>query len=354
MDIAALRLRNQRLVDPDFKSPADVVAHLGAVQAQDYAAAKWAVGLRMRKATDATVERAFNEGLILRTHVMRPTWHFVPPGDIRWMLDLTSARVKSVLASYDRKHGHTADFYRRCNAIIGKALRGGDFLTRRELGSRLEDGGIPRRGQRLGHILVNAELDGLICSGPRLGKQLTYALLEKRAPKAKRLPREEALAKLALRYFTSHGPAQLGDFAWWSGLSAREAARGLALIERKLVRETADGKTYWLSPRSDAAPIERPLARLLSLFVEYAIAYKDRSDISDRRDVERMLSLGNALQTVLVLNGKAAGTWKRAIGKDKIEISLAPFRKLTKLERGAIESEAERYGKFLGLPAVVA
>lgn len=353
MDVVALRLRNQRLVDPDLKSPADVIEHFGAVQAQDFAAAKWAVGLRLRKATETAVERAYNEGRILRTHVMRPTWHFVLPADIRWMLDLTAARVKASLAAYDRKHGHTADFYKRCNAIIGKALSGGDFLMRRELGSRLVAGGIPGGTQRLGHILVNAELDGLICSGPRLGKQLTYALLEKRVPKAMRLPREEALARLALRYFVSHGPAQLGDFAWWSGLSSREAGRGLALIEKKLVREMAGGKTYWLSPKSDFAPVERPLVRLLSIYDEFTIAYKDRSDISDKRDIERLIALGNALTSVMIVNGKASGTWKRVLGKDKIEISLAPFGKLTKAERGAAEAEVERYGKFHGLPAVL-
>jgi len=350
VDVIPSRLWNQRLTNPGLKTPRDVVEHLGAVQAQDFAAAKWGVGLRMKSATDETVERAFNEGSILRIHVMRPTWHFIKPEDVHWMLELTSSRVKAALASSDRKLGHTAGFYAKCNAVIEKAFRDRKFLMRSELGDELGRAGIAARGQRLGHILVNAELDGLICSGPRLGRQFSYALLEDRVPKVKKIPRDEALALLAFRYFRSHGPAQPADFAWWSGLSMADAGRALDLVASKLTSDTAGGKTYWFSGTIGPWRPESPMAFLLSLYDEYTIAYKDRSDISDKRDIERMIAMGNALTAVLILHGRVAGTWKRALSKDGAAISVRPFRKLAGSEKKALESAAARYGTFLGLP----
>ena len=221
LDILHLRLRNTGLSASPFKTPEDAVAHLGAVQAQDFAAAKWAVGMRMQKATDENVEKSFNESKFLRTHVMRPTWHFVLPEDIRWMLELTGPRVKRILAPYDQKLEITKEVLSKSQVVIEKALEGKKNLTRAELADHLEKKMLPARGQRLAHILAYAELNALICSGPRKGKQFTYALLEEIVPKRKKLSREEALAKLALKYFTSHGPAQNRDFAWWSGLSCK-------------------------------------------------------------------------------------------------------------------------------------
>jgi hypothetical protein len=350
MEIASSRLWNQHLTNPDLESPPEVVRRLGAVQAQDFAAAKWAVGLRMGAATDETVERSFNEGLILRTHVMRPTWHFVGPEDIRWMLELTSSRVKARLAPYDRRLGHTAGFYAKCNSAIEKAFRIQRYPTRSELAVNLEKNKIAARGQRLGHILVNAELDGLICSGPRRGKQHTYALLADRVPAVKKIGRDEALARLAIRYFGSHGPAQLVDFAWWSGLSIKDAGVALDLAATKLARDNGNGKTYWSSPGTGAPPSLSPRAFLLSIYDEYTIAYRDRTDISDRRAIERMIAMGNAATAVLVMNGRVAGTWKRVLKKARIEITVNPFRKLTGPEREALESAAARYGEFMRSP----
>jgi hypothetical protein len=222
-EILKLRLFNSGLSSSPFRSVADAVSHLGAVQAQDYAAAKWALGLRIKDSTDADVEKAFNEGAILRTHVMRPTWHFVMPEDIRWMLALTAPRVKARLAPYNRRLGLDETVLTRSNEAIAKALEGHTYLARQELKTVLVDVGIETDVQRLGHILVRAELDGLICSGPRRGKQFTYALLEERVAKTENMSRDQALATLALRYFTSHGPAQLKDFSWWSGLGDKGA-----------------------------------------------------------------------------------------------------------------------------------
>ena len=351
LDILRLRLSNTGLSASPFRSPEDVVAYLGAVQAQDFTAAKWAVGMRMQKATDEIVEKSFNEGKFLRTHIMRPTWHFVLPEDIRWMLELTSPRVKKILAPYNKKLNITKEVLSQSQAVIEKALEGKRNLTRAELGDNLEKKLSPARGQRLAHILVYAELNALICSGPRKGKQFTYALLEEIVPKQKKLTREEALAKLALKYFTSHGPAQNKDFAWWSGLPIKDAAEGINLNQPKLTQTSLNGKTYWFFPNNkepDSSTIHTAQqAFLLSIYDEYTIAYKDRSDISKKRDIERMISMGNALTAVIILDGKAVGTWKRILKDNSVEIKLNPFKKLDENKMNNIKKAAENYGKFL-------
>lgn len=213
-DIPRQRLRNQGIAGATFKKPGDVVEWLAAVQAQDYAGAKWALGLRLQDATDDDVEQAFAEGAILRTHLLRPTWHFVTPADIRWMLALTAPRAHAVNADMSRKLELDNALFKRSNAALARALHGGRQLTRDELRGVLQKAGIATDGGlRLGYLLMRAELDGMVCSGARRGKQFTYALLDERAPHAKTLGREEALAELAQRYFVSRGPATVQDFA---------------------------------------------------------------------------------------------------------------------------------------------
>ncbi len=352
-DILRLRLHNTGLTHSQFKSAKDAVSHLGAVQAQDYAAAKWALGLRIKNSTDKDIERAFNKGRILRAHVMRPTWHFVMPEDIRWMQELTAPRVKKILAHYNRKIALDDELFGRSNAAIVKSLQGHAYLTRQELKAALTDIGIKTDVQRLAHIIMWAELDGLICSGPRRGRQFTYALTDERVARAEKPNREEAIAKLALKYFTSHGPAQLEDFTWWSGLAAKDARHALDSIKQELEQTTLNGKKYWFSDSPKVAAQDSPSAFLLSIYDEYTIAYKDRGDISEERDIERMISMGNAMTAVIILNGRVAGTWKKALKKNMVEIMLRPFRKFSEAEQEALEAAADRYGKFLGVPSVL-
>ncbi len=352
LEILSTRLRNTGLSPPMFSSAAEAVSHLGAVQAQDFTAAKWALGLRVKNTTDTDIGREFDEGKILRTHVMRPTWHFVMPEDIRWMLELTAPRVKAFLAPINRRLGLDEVLLAKSSSTITQALEGHTFLTRQELGAVLADRGIVPDVQGLGHIISRAELDGLICSGPRRGKQFTWALLEDRVKIRKTLGRAEALKKLACRYFTSHGPAQLKDFSWWSGLSGRDAEAALASIRPDLESAARDGRIYWFFPREDSSS-GTGTAFLLSVYDEYTIAYRDRSDISDTRDIERMIAMGNALTAVIIINGRVAGTWHRAVTKKTIEIRLDPFRDFTITENEAVESEVNRYGRFFGIPAVI-
>src|SRR5690349_15894308 len=202
-DIPRERLRSQHIDGRPLKRPVDVVRWLVASQAQDFAGAKWALGLRARNTTNAAVEREFNAGVILRTHVMRPTWHFVAQEDIRWILALTAPRVNAQNAPYYRRAGLDAPTLKGATTALTRALSGERYLTRDELREVLARARISADGLRLAYILMHAELDAAICSGPRRGKQLTYALLDERAPGTRSLARADALAELARRYFPS-------------------------------------------------------------------------------------------------------------------------------------------------------
>jgi hypothetical protein len=358
-DIAPARLANQLLGRDKKSTPGEVVDWLGAVQAQDFAAAKWAIGMRLQQATDADIEKAYNAGAILRTHAMRPTWHFLAPQDIRAVQALTAHRVRAGNASMLRRLELDGRLLSRCHRTLTAALRDGQHLTRAELSSRLQTARIQATGQRLAYILMDAELEALICSGPRKGKQFTYALLEERVPKTRGLSPEETLARWAQRYFLGHGPAQAKDFAWWSGLTLREAQRGIELAKGSLLRETIDGNTYWRSPGGHGPEPDRGRpgsgggALLLSIYDEYTIAYRDRGALGDGRHLERLISMGNALTSVLILDGIIAGTWKRLLARAGVELTVSPFHTLRKTEKEAIRAAASAYGQYLGLPVAL-
>lgn len=350
-EIAQLRLLNQRISLPSFKSPEEVVGWLGAVQAQDYAGAKWALGLRMQEATDSGIEKAFNGGSILRTHLLRPTWHFVHPADIRWLLALTAPRVHAVNAYMYRQQELDERTFKRSNDTLAKALEGGNQLTRDELRAVLENAGIAvETGLRMSYLMMYAELEGVICSGPRRGKQFTYALLEERAPQARMLDREEALAELVRRFFTSRGPATDQDFARWSGLTLADARGGLEAVSSVLEQEIIDGQAYWfLQPRKPVQTAS-PAAYLLSVYDEYISGYKDRSAMDAHQLGNLFSGMGNALQFVMIVDGQLVGTWKRTIKKDAVSIETNLLTELPEAENQAVASAAHRYGVFLGLP----
>jgi hypothetical protein len=348
LNITRLRLGNQRLSSGRFTKPEDVVNWLGAVQAQEYGDTKWALGLRMQRAGDAQIERAFSEGRILRTHVMRPTWHFVSPTDIRWMLALTAPRVCARMAPYNRRLELDAAIFRRSAKAMVRALRGGAQLTRQELKAVLQRAGIQVDGtQRLAHIVMQAELDAVICSGARRGRQFTYALLDERVPVSHVRSRDDALAELARRYFRSHGPASLQDFVWWSGLTASDARAGLAMVERELVRDVVEGRAYWF-PSSSRPPAAPRTAYLLPLYDEYLIAYKDRSAAVDLSVWRRGWS-GDAISAPIVVNGRVVGGWKRTLKGDRVAVKAAPFAPLNRRQLSAISDAALAYSTFLGI-----
>jgi hypothetical protein len=353
LDIVQQRLSNQHLAGNLLKKPEDVVAWLGAVQAQDYAGAKWAVGQRVHGADDATIDQAFNAGTILRTHVMRPTWHFVTPADIRWLLELTAPRVNVVNGTMYRKLELDDTLFVRSNKTIAEALAGGQFLTRTELGAALSRAGIAAKGIRLGYIIHRAELDAVVCSGPRRGKQFTYALLDERAPQAKSLPYEEALAELTRRYFTGHGPAMVQDFAWWSGLTKTQAQTGLEMVKSDLIRETVGDQSYWQAPELPLVTEASPTARLLPNYDEYLLSYRGSSPVLDPAHAHMIETSNPIFGHFLVIDGRILGTWRRDFKKDTVTITLKRFVPLSEAEETAVRVEAERFAKFMGLTQVL-
>jgi hypothetical protein len=344
------RLRSSRLTGERFASPEDAVSWFGAVQAQDYAGAKWALGQRLRAATDATVEGALARGSILRTHVLRPTWHFVRPVDIRWMLELSAPRIRAFMAYYDRKLGLDEAIFKRSNATLAKALQGGQHLTRDELARVLQDIGIRASGQRLGHLVMRAELDAILCSGARRGKQFTYASLDERVPKARTLSRDEALAELARRYVQGHGPCLTNDFAWWSGQTVSDAKSGLVSLGSELEQTIVADKTYWHAP--GAAPQgSRNSLNLLPNFDEYLIAYKDHGLVLDDTPARALGARDHVLSNhLLVVNGKVAGGWQRTLAKSGVTLEVMLLAPLSETKQRALVLAAERYARFLELP----
>jgi len=346
--IVRRRLHEQRLAGDPFEGPAEAVAWFGAVQAQEFAEAKWSLGERVRDCTDADVEDAFARGEILRTHVLRPTWHFVAPADIRWMLRLTAPRVYQATSYSRRRDGLDPGLLSRSHDILAGALRDSGPLTRPELGDALYRNGIEAKGSRLSHICLHAELEQLMCSGPRRGKQHTYALLDDRAPRGSELSHDQALAELALRYFQSHGPATLNDFTWWSGVTRTEARKGIAAIGDRLRVEEDEEGTSWLSiPR--AAPEETATgAFLIPTYDELAVAYRDLRMVYAVAPAEE--SLWNR---AVVIDGECVGSWKRTLPARDTVVEVTLGAKLEKSQTEALEAVVERFGSFLGLPAAL-
>ena len=351
IDIARRRLRNQRVSGEPLDRPEDLVRWLGAVQSQEYLAAKWAMSLRLRDTTDADLDRAFNDGAFLRTHVMRPTWHFVLPEDIRWMLELTAPRIKAGLRARHLELELGPNVFARSNDALVKALGGGHSLTRQELKEVLASAGIDMSArERLSFIMSYAELDMVVCSGPMRGKQQTYALLDERAPNAKSLPRDEAIALLTRRYFTSHGPATVKDYVWWSGLTTADCRMGIEMVKGDLVSEEVDGQTYWSGTESPPEAHTASAAYLLPNFDEYGVGYADRSAHFDEAHSDSVnLRGGLALGNIAVIGGQIKGEWKRTMGKTVV-FEVKVYTELDRRERDALEKAAERYGAFAGLP----
>ena len=305
--------------------------------------------MRLRQDThDADLDRAFNAGTILRTHVLRPTWHFVTPIDIRWLLALTAPRVLAANAAMYRKLELDNATLKRGHKAMTTALHGGQHLTRDELRATLEKAGLAvGTGQRLAYMVMAAELDGLICSGPRRGKQFTYALLEERVPPVAPLQRDEALATLTRRYFASHGPATAQDFAKWSGLTSGDAKRGLEMVGAQLRHEALNGAEYWFSSTATPVKLPAPTAYLLSVYDEYIIGYADRSLIAAPEIAAKLFTMGNALTAVVVVDGQIVGTWRRVLQKEAVAVTIEYWSHLTNPQLRAVAAAAQEYGEFL-------
>jgi hypothetical protein len=349
--ILSHRQINQQLVGTTLHQPEEIVQWLAAMQAQEYAMAKWAIGLRLSDPTDATIERAFNEGRILRTHVLRPTWHFITPADIRWITELTAPRVRSAMAYMDRQLEIDRSVVARSQKAFRKALQGGQQLTRAELQAALKAAKVNATGPRFAHLLIHSELDALVCSGPRREKHFTYMLLDERVPPTKALPRETALAELTRRYFASRGPATVQDFSWWSGLSVRDARAGVTMLTDEFTTSVIGGREY-VHP-SHVTPHRKRIkfTCLLPDYDEYGIAYRDRDAMfrSDHKAGARNPT-EIAYNRMIIVDGQIAGSWKRTEEKGEIVVNAVFFAPLPQEKQRALKQAVNRYRAFIGKP----
>jgi hypothetical protein len=321
-----------------LREPAAVVSWFGAMQAQEYVSAAWGIGLRLRSAsTIETIGRAFDAGQVLRTHVMRPTWHFVTPSDIHWMLTLTAPRVHRILASTFRQFDLDAATSVKAAGMFERAVGDGAHVTRAALGEALRRGGVVATGVRLALLTIYAELEGVLCSGRREGKQLTYAALSARAPRSRSLSRDEAIGELTARYYRSHGPATIRDFVWWSGLTTADAKRGLDIVRAK--SRAADGLTYWTVGGTHRSR-RRGVVQLLPNYDEYLVAYRDLAAMP------RPAGVRGILQRATIVDGAVIGTWSTSGKPATCVLTVSHDRRLTLEEKAGLEAAAEKYGRF--------
>jgi hypothetical protein len=351
--LAARRLRQQRIGHNPFASAAEAVRWFGAVQAQDYLGALWAVGLRTRGASETSIEHAFAERTIVRTWPLRGTLHFVAAEDARWMLDLCAPRTLARNAQrLKREHGIDGGVVARSRKVLTDALQGGGCLSRPELYRRLDGARIATAAGRGLHLLWWHANEGFICLGPRAGKQQTFVLMDEWLPATPPRSREDSLAELARRYFTSHGPATVRDFAWWSGLAAADALLALEMVAKELLSLTVDGQTYWQAADSTLTRAGRG-CHLLPAYDEYTVAYEDRTAIMSAEVAARADSGHGIFHPPIVIVGQIAGTWSRTLQKDAVAITCRLFAPVDRRRRmQALAKAAQRYAKFLGLKKV--
>jgi Winged helix DNA-binding domain len=358
-DVSRQRLFNHQIAASKFKKPHEIVKWMGVMQAQDFAMAKWAIGLRLPALYDSDIEKAFNEGSILRTHLLRPTWHFVTPTDIRWLLALTAPRVNALNAYWYRKFELDMGIFKRCNDSLAKTLSGGKQLTRAALKSTLDRAKIVADGLRLSYLFMRAELDGIVCSGAREGKQFTYALLDEIVPASSSsapasFERDEALAELSRIYFTSRGPATIQDFAYWSGLSMKDARAGVTMLKAHLDEISLNGDIYHFIPVGSRLKKESQnknslqTSFLLPDYDEYGISYKNRSAILNSKDSFEILGDNGRYNHMIVVDGIITGTWQRTIKNNTIFIETTCAKSLTKAKHIEVTKAVKRYCTFAG------
>jgi Winged helix DNA-binding domain len=349
-DIARWRLRSQHLLSPYAVSAREAVGSLLAVQAENPGQAAWAVASRTQNPGQAELATLLDDGAVLRTHVLRPTWHFVRAEDIGWLLDLTGPRVRRVTGLQLRNaHGLDERSTDEAVAAVTEALASRRQLTRAQLADELRERGIPGSGQMLMILLAHAELDGLICSGGTVDGEHTYALMSERVPTPRRLGRTEALAELALRYFTGHGPATERDLAYWATLTLTDVRAGLQQVCDRLDSFEHDGRTFWHAPGDAPGGPQEPAGHLLQILDETYRGYQDSRWVLDAAgDVPRTRETAAGMALV---DAQLLAAMRRSIAHDHVQFDLRPYRALNPPEIEALDQAARRYGEYLRLDA---
>lgn len=343
-DIALMRMYNQGIEGRKFKKPEDVVAHMGAMQAQDFNGALWAVALRTEKPDIKAVEKALAKGAIIRTWPMRGTLHFLSPKDARWMLDLIMPRMLKVITSRSlQHHGVDEKIIARAKQLITKALKGGKAITRPEYYKILEDDGISTKNYRGLHILGRLAHEQVVCFGPLKEKKQTFVLFDEWVKGSKKLSREDSIKELAIRYFTSHGPAQIQDLNWWSGLPMRDIKQGIEVAGKKLTSVEVEGKTYYM-PSKQSKVKQSKEAHLLPPFDEFLVAYRDRDASLEKVHAQHVNPGANGMfAPLIVINGQVVGTWRKKPSKGSVVLTPHFFTPPTPVEKKAFEEAAEKY-----------
>jgi hypothetical protein len=346
-DIVTLRLRNHLLAAHGLKTPREVVAWMGAMQAQDYGMAKWAVGVRLPGATSGQVEDALGRGDIIRTHIMRPTWHMVAVEDVHWLMQLTAPRIKPIVEGYyKRDAGLPPSVLLKATDVMLRALQGGKHLTRVELCRIAVEAGVPLNSRQAAHVLLHAELDRLVCSGKVVSGKPAYCLLHERAPGTAAFDKDEALAKLAARYFRSHGPATLPDFVWWSGLTVGEARRALDFIRADFVCEKAGEQEYFYSEESLAHAEKTGDILLLPAFDELLVGYRDRKEMLTAEHYGRVISSNGIFKPFILHGARVAGTWRKVASAGGVQVKAEFFSSSGSALQRAADKAAAAAEKF--------
>ena len=352
LEIALRRMRNSRLTGERFTRPDEAVRWHLAMQAQEYGPAKWSIGQRSTGLVDADLDEALAAGSIVRTHVLRPTWHFIARDDVRWLLALSGPRVQQGNAGRYRDLGLDARARARAEKLIVSRLSGGNRLTRNEIGDFLDASKFDRSGQRMPYILMHCELEAVICSGGLSGKQQTYALLDERVPKGGRFDRDDALVELTRRYLGSHGPATLKDMSWWSGFTMADVRKGLDLLGAGVRSETVDGIVVWSIAADDAPPTPTRGAHLLQTYDELVVGYTESRFFRDPRSARASAAWSVASGTPpsggVLLNGRIGGHWRRTIERNLVRMELHLYEEPKRADARALDAAASDLGRFLG------
>ena len=343
-------MRASGLTGSGFSAPEDVVRRHGAMQAQEYPLAKWAIGQRADGLVDADVDRALSDGSIVRTHVLRPTWHFVARDDLRWLLALTGPRVQRTAQRRLRQLGLDGRTIARCEVAIRSALEGGNRLTRNELGEVLDRAKVDRSGQRLPWVILHCELEAIICSGGLTGKQHTYALVDERVPNDKSFHRDQALAELARRYLTGHGPATVQDLRWWSSLTVADIRQALAMLGSDVVREEIEGIEFWSLASQSGGPSPKGGVQLLHAFDELIVGYTQSRYVGDpRAEMARAAWTDRSLpQGHLLRDGSVAGFWRRSMKSDAVAVEALLYDRVNPPVLRALRKAVGDLARFVG------
>lgn len=357
-ELAAERVRNVLLAERLATGPVAAVRALLAVQSQEHAFSRWTLGQRLAgRPVEEDVRRAVDDGLVVRTHVLRPTWHYVLAEDLRWLQDLTAERVLRASAGWFRNHGVDDAFLGRAREALHRALEGGRHSTREELRGALAAEGLDVSGQRMTIVMFDAEMRGLVCSGPLAGPHHTYALVEERVPPTPRLEPEEATARLLTRYLAGHGPATLKDLRWWCGLTLTQLRAAAEDLGDALEREVVGGVEY-LRLAGDPGPSDpslvtvpaAPRFQLLQVFDELFVGYSETRRLLDPDgEFGAVLETGfGELAHVVVEGDRLAGRWRQDRRGKAVELTVQLTRPVSREDREALEEAAARYGAFLG------